>query len=42
LFKERPNLQEWINEKIIPIEGDLALKGLGLNPELRQKLIKEV
>lgn len=42
MFKERPYVEDWINEKIIPIEGDLCLKGLGINPKLRQKLIKEV
>ena len=35
LFKERADLQQWIDEKVVPIEGDLCLKGLGINPELR-------
>ena len=39
LFKERPDFEQYIQEKIIPIEGDLVLKGLGIRAEDRQKLI---
>ena len=38
LFKERPDFEQYIKDKIIPIEGDLVLEGLGIRPEDRQKL----
>lgn len=42
LFSERQDLLAWIKEKVIPIEGDLVLKGLGIKPEVRARLVDEV
>jgi fatty acyl-CoA reductase len=42
LFQERPDLNDFIQERIVPIEGDLVLSGLGIKPEDRKRLIEEV
>jgi len=46
LFKEcfyrNPANQELAQQKIIPISGDIAVKGLGINQETVEKLKKEV
>jgi hypothetical protein len=35
-------LNDFIQERIVPIEGDLVLSGLGIKPEDRKRLIEEV
>ena len=35
LFTERPELLQVIKERVIPINGDLVIEGLGLTPEVR-------
>ena len=35
LFERRPELLQVIRERIVPIKGDLVLKGLGLDPQVR-------
>jgi thioester reductase-like protein len=42
LYNERKDLDAWIKEKVIPIEGDLVLKGLGIKPDVRARLVEEV
>lgn len=42
LFKERPELVDIIKEKVIPINGDLVIEGLGLDPVIRATLCNEV
>lgn len=42
LFLDRPDFPKWIKEKVIPIEGDLVLNGLGIKPEDRKTLTEEV
>ena len=42
LFRDRPDFNDWINEKIIPIQGDLVLNELGIKPEDRLRLVEEV
>ena len=42
LYRERPDLDTFIKEKIAPIEGDLVLSGLGIKPDDRKRLIEEV
>lgn len=32
LYKKRPDFQAFLDEKVIPIEGDLVLSGLGIKP----------
>ena len=42
LFKERPELLQIIKERVIPINGDLVIEGLGLAKEIRAMLTEEV
>jgi alcohol-forming fatty acyl-CoA reductase len=42
LFNEKPETMKLAKEKVVPIEGDLVLKGLGFKPEDRANLIEEV
>ena len=42
LFQSRPELPQWIKEKIFPVEGDIASNGLGIKPDDRHKLTEEV
>lgn len=38
----RKQFLEWASSKIIPIEGDLVVEGLGLSKEDRDRIINEV
>ena len=42
LFTERPELIEIIKERVIPINGDLVMEGLGLRPSDREMLVNNV
>lgn len=37
-----PHFEELINEKIVPIEGDITKENLAMRPEDRQRLMKEL
>ena len=42
LFQNRPELVRIVQEKIIPISGDLVLERLGISPDVRLTLIEEL
>lgn len=42
LFKRRPELLQVIKERVVPIKGDLVLEGLGIDPDVRARVINEV
>ena len=42
LFVERPELEQIAQEKVIPVEGDLSMKRLGLSVKSRRMLTKDV
>ena len=42
LFKERPELKQIVQEKVIAVKGDLVQKNLGIDPIMRKKLTEEV
>ena len=42
LFKEQPELFKIVKERVVPVNGDLATEGLGLEPAIRRQLCEEV
>lgn len=42
LFKKRPELLQVVKERVVPVNGDLVIEGLGLDPAIRRQLCEEV
>lgn len=38
LFKEKPHLLKIVKEKVVPVNGDLVIEGLGIDPAVRRQL----